>query len=97
MCNASMYAGIFKFVVGMQKNDWCSVCSCGIMRPTSDLSLVRAYVLKLAACFSFHLWPLQQPFTGYLDALRDLLGSANMPTLSSQVSLKAYSITFKHL
>ena len=45
----------------------------------------------LAACFSFHLWPLKQPCSGCLDMFRVCLGSANMPIMPSQVSLKPYA------
>ena len=62
----------------------CWVC-CGIVCPASDLCLVHAHVLKLSACFSFHLWPVQQPCTGFLDVLRVLLGSANKPIMPSLV------------
>ena len=58
MCNASMYASVFTCVFGMLKID-CVVRGVVVeLCPTSDLNFVCAYVLKLAACFSFHLWPL---------------------------------------
>ena len=64
-----------------------TVCCCRIVCLARVHCLVHAHVLKLAACFSFHLWPLKQPCACCLDVFRDFLGSENMPIMPSQVSL----------